>query len=362
MDSSSHRRRILGTVLVALALVTGASSPARAQTVSLRDHAVTTATGPSGVRTSAPTGAPTAAAARATAVVRAAATYPKYGQRNAAVWALQKKLVQGNMMRAQYRTGTFGSRTRTAVKKLQKAYGLKRTGRVDAKTTAALGRAVKAMTLPRTWYHRETIGTSTGGRPIVAYRAGQPGKPVVVVTATMHGEEDFGQYVAGGLLEGRKISDVDLWVVPVLNPDGLLKDSRWVGRHIDLNRTFPHLFIVRANSGPKAMSVRETGVIMRFLDRVDPRYVVSWHQPLYGVDSYAVKNRALMKRLSKGLELPVRRLDCHGSCHGTMTGWFNAHHRGAAITVEYSSRARSTRTMKVRDANALLTAVGGRRG
>lgn len=340
----SRRRWVPGLVLVALlALVATTSAPALVQAVPVQT-------------------VPGRAAARSiTDRAVTVAAYPTYGQRNAAVWALQKRLVQANMMRAQYRTGTFGSRTRTSVRKLQKTYRLKQTGRVDAKTTAALDRAIKAMTLPRTWYHQETIGRSTHGRAIVAYRAGQPGKPVVVVTATMHGEEDFGQYVAGGLLEGRKIKDVDLWVIPVLNPDGLAKDSRWVGQHIDLNRTFPHRFVVRANSGRKAASVRETGVIMRFLDRVDPRYLVSWHQPLYGVDSYAVKNKALMKRLSRGLELPVKRLDCHGSCHGTMTGWFNQHHTGAAITVEYSSGARSTRAMKVRDANALLTAVGGRR-
>jgi hypothetical protein len=44
-----------------------------------------------------------------------------------------------------------------------------------------------------------------------------------------------------------------------------------------------------------------------------------------------------------------------------MTGWFNQHHQGAAITVEYSSSARSTKTMKTRDADAVLKAVGGRR-
>ena len=61
-------------------------------------------------------------------------------------------------------------------------------------------------------------------------------------------------------------------------------------------------------------------------DRVKPKYLVSWHQPLNGVDSYGVKDRNLMHRLSQGLDLPIRYLDCHGSCHGTMTGWYNARH------------------------------------
>ena len=69
-----------------------------------------------------------------------------------------------------------------------------------------------------------------------------------------------------------------------------------------------------------------------------------------------------MKRLSAGLALPIKSLDCHGSCHGTMTGWYNANHSGAAITVEYGAKARSMKRMKGADDNAVLAAVGGRRG
>jgi murein peptide amidase A len=291
----------------------------------------------------------------------AATSYPKYGQRGSAVRSLQEKLVDAGVLRADRRTGYFGTYTRSAIKTIQKRYKLKASGKVNASTTRAIDKAVVAMTGPATWYHRETIGTSAGGRNIVAYRAGEPGKPVVVVTATMHGEEDFGQYVVRGLMEGKKIEGVDLWLLPVLNPDGLAKDRRWVAHHVDLNRNFPNRFIVRANSGPKAASANETRVITKFLDRVQPTYLVSWHQPLYGVDSYRVKDKALMKRLSSGLKLPVKSLNCHGSCHGTMTGWYNANHAGAAITVEYGSKARSVKRMKGRDADAVLTAVGGRR-
>jgi murein peptide amidase A len=292
---------------------------------------------------------------------RAAADVPAYGDSGAEVRTLQNKLIASGYLRAENNGGTFGPRTRDALRRLQSDYDLTRTGRYGPRTRAALSRAVSDATGPRTWYHRETIGTSSDGRPITAYRAGEKGKPVVMVVATMHGEENFGQYVARGLLEGKKIKGVDLWVVPVLNPDGLVRDRRWIKGTIDLNRNFPHRWISRANSGPAAASAKETRVIMGFLDRVQPRYLVSWHQPLLGVDSYGVKDRALMHRLSNGLNLPVRYLNCHGSCHGTMTGWYNAHHKGAAITVEYGSRARSLQTMKVRDANAVLAAIGGRR-
>jgi hypothetical protein len=307
----------------------------------------------------APSHGSTAEAATTSA---AAARFPKYGDRGSAVWSLQKKLVDAGLLRAHLCTGHFGPYTRSAVKRLQTRYELSATGRVNAATMAALGKAVAAMTGPATWYHRETIGTSAEGRPIKAYRAGEPGKPVVMVVATMHGNEDFGQYVVHGLMEGKAIKGVDLWLLPVLNPDGLAKDRRWVAHGVDLNRNFPNRFVVRGHSGPRAKSAKETRVIMSFLDRVQPKYLVSWHQPLHGVDSHRVKSPALARRLSAGLNLPPKSFTCNGSCHGTMTGWYNAQHSGAAITVEYGSTARTMSAMKGHDADAVLTAIGGTRG
>ena len=293
----------------------------------------------------------------------AAAATPKPGQRGSAVRALQKKLVDANYLRAQYRTGYYGKRTKAAVRSLQRDYRLKATGRLSTKTRRALKKGVAKMTGPRTWYHAESIGQSQSGRKIMAYRAGQPGKPVVLVAAAMHGEEDFGPYVARGLLEGRKIKDVDLWVIPVLNPDGYAKDRRWVNGGVDLNRNFPYSWVKRANSGPRARSERETRVIMAFLTRIRPRYFVSWHQPLLGVDIDRVKDPALSRRLATALRMPLRQLNCGGECHGTMTAWYNNTFTvGAAVTVEYGSTARSTKTMKTTDANAVLGVIGGRRG
>ena len=235
-----------------------------------------------------------------------AASYPRYGQSSSSVRSLQNDLIAAGDLKAELNTGYFGNLTRAAVTRVQRRYDLSPTGRVNAATKAAIAKAVRASTGPRTWYHRESIGKSADGRSILAYRAGEPGKPVVMVVATMHGEENFGQYVARGLLEGKPITGVDLWVVPVANPDGLVRDRRWLKSGVDLNRNFPHRWIRRANSGPRASSAVETRVMMRFLDRVDPEYVVSWHQPLYGVDTYAVKDRALLNRLATGLRLPKK--------------------------------------------------------
>ncbi len=301
------------------------------------------------------------AAPRSAVTVETAASYPRYGQTSTAVRKLQTKLIAIGYLKAELNGGYFGSKTKAAIQRVQRRYGLADTGRLNAATVTAIDKAVRAATGPSTWYHKETIGKSANGRSIVAYRAGEEGKPVVMVVATMHGEENFGQYAARGLLEGKKIEDVDLWVVPVLNPDGLAHDRRWIEGHVDLNRNFPTNWVRRANSGPRAKSGAETKAIMRFLNRVDPQYLVSWHQPLHGVDSDSAKNKGLMRRLAENLDLPKKPLTCGGACHGTMTQWFNKHHDGAAITIEYSATARSMTRMKTRDADAVLDALGGKR-
>ncbi len=327
-----RRLRLLLSVLLAISVLTAGSLPAVADPAPAPESQVTTA-----------------------------ASYPRYGQRGTAVRKLQNKLIAAGYLKAELNSGYFGDATRAAVKRVQGRYDLARTGRVNAATGSAIDKAVAAATGPKTWYHQEIIGRSAGGRAIVAYRAGQAGKPVVMVVATMHGEENFGQYAARGLLEGKMIEDVDLWVVPVLNPDGLAKDRRWIKGHVDLNRNFPTGWVRTANSGPRAKSGVETRVIMRFLNRVDPEYLVSWHQPLRAVDSDSAKDKGLMRRLATNLDLPKKPLTCGRACHGTMTMWFNRHHEGAAITIEYGSTARSMARMKGRDADAVLKAIGGKR-
>jgi protein MpaA len=289
-------------------------------------------------------------------------TEPAWRVRGKTVRALQKRLVDAGYLQAQYRTGYYGSRTKKAVKAIPRRYDLEATGRMTKATARALTKAVAAMTKPRSWYHSEVIGRSQSGRKITAHRAGEAGKPVVVVMATMHGEEDFGQYVTYGLMEGRPIKGIDLWVLPVANPDGLAHDRRWVSGRVDLNPNFPYSWVKRANSGPRAVSERETKVLVQFLTRTRPRYLVSWHQPLHGVDTDMVKDLALSERLVENLRLPLKELDCGGECHGTMTAWYNHRFAGAAVTVEYGSGARTTRRMKTQDADAVLASVGGRRG
>jgi len=69
---------------------------------------------------------------------------------------------------------------------------------------------------------------------------------------------------------------------------------------------------------------------------VHPKWILSFHQPLHGVDTDTKRPR-FAKRVARALNLPAKSFTCGGVCHGTMTGWYNKHFRGNALTVEYGA-------------------------
>ena len=88
--------------------------------------------------------------------------------------------------------------------------------------------------------------------------------------------------------------------------------------------------------------------------------MVSFHQPLYGIDTYGPKKRWFGRRLSEELNLPRKDFACGSGCHGTLTQWFNNRFDGVAVTVEYGADP-SWRRMNVVAPRQLLRALGGSR-
>jgi predicted deacylase len=211
---------------------------------------------------------------------------------------------------------------------------------------------------------RRVIGRTVQDRPVRAWRLGDPGARVTAVAiAAMHGDETAPMDLLEQLRDGRPVTGVDLWVVPVVNPDGVLAGRRANANGVDLNRNFPREWTdldgeVESGTGPA--SEPETRALMRFLRQVDPRFVVSFHQPLHGIDVHGPKKRWFARRLADSLRLPRREFACGSSCHGTFTQWFNHRFEGVAVTVEYG-RDPSWQRMNVRAPRQLLRALGGSR-
>ncbi|WP_193612137.1 M14 family zinc carboxypeptidase [Nocardioides lijunqiniae] len=212
---------------------------------------------------------------------------------------------------------------------------------------------------------RRVLGTSVRGRKIVAWRLGEPAGPrvrTVVLISTMHGNEPATRRILESLRDGAPVEGINLWVIPTYNPDGLARGTRKNAHGVDLNRNFPYKWADldgNYESGPKPRSEPETRAVMRFLRTVRPDRVLSFHQPLYAVDT-DTKKPAFARRVARKLHLPRRSLTCGGVCHGTMTGWFNHRFDGAALTVEYGAHP-SRRTMSRVAPRQVLSIFGARR-
>lgn len=154
----------------------------------------------------------------------------------------------------------------------------------------------------RTYGEAECVGRSVEGREILAVRVPGDG-PVVCVTAGLHGLEWIGTEVALEVLRAGPLPGADLWVLPVLNPDGRertarqdgagrVRDLRRNARGVDLNRNFPLPYGARPTRVPFAggshpdsptfrgtapLSEPESAAVAAFLGRIDAHASANLH-------------------------------------------------------------------------------------
>lgn len=218
-----------------------------------------------------------------------------------------------------------------------------------------------AITVPVT--QKVVIGHSVQGRAILAYHrytVGQLGSRPFLVVGQMHGDEETGKRAVAELLTRALPPGVDLWIVPTLNPDGDVRNTRYNAHGVDLNRNFSTSWTkqgrgTRYYSGRRAASEPETRAMQRFLLDLQPWRTVSFHNPLDGVDSSNQKDPGLPRDLARWSGYPLRSFTCNGGCHGTMTQFINARTAGAAVTFEFGHSTASARVTKVVGAVLRLT-------
>jgi protein MpaA len=126
------------------------------------------------------------------------------------------------------------------------------------------------------------LGRSWQGRPIRAVEVGNPSGKRVLVVGCIHGNETAGIAIADALAKLAP-PDLDLWIVPDLNPDGVAAGTRQNAHGVDLNRNFPWhwrpLNGVYA-SGPHPLSEREARIAHTLILRLHPHLTIWFHQHL----------------------------------------------------------------------------------
>jgi protein MpaA len=152
----------------------------------------------------------------------------------------------------------------------------------------------------------EAIGTSVRGRQIVSWsrRVAQPRRTVVVIGA-VHGNEPASPPSVRALVEVAYPDDVEIWLVPELNPDGVAAGTRWNANGVDLNRNFPWGW--RADDGgPAPLSEPEARAAADLVGWLRPDVVVWVHQPYGYVTSVGGSDDLHERAWSVGSGLPVR--------------------------------------------------------
>jgi protein MpaA len=126
------------------------------------------------------------------------------------------------------------------------------------------------------------LGSSRDGRPIQAIEVGDPSGTRMLVVGCIYGNEPAGIAIAQHL-ERSAPRGVDLWIIPLLNPDGRAADTRGNAHGVDLNRNFPWRWRPLSGvyeSGPKPLSEPEARIAYRLIVRLRPHVSIWLHQHL----------------------------------------------------------------------------------
>lgn len=171
--------------------------------------------------------------------------------------------------------------------------------------------------------HQSLLGRSVDGRPIVAIETGDFDAPErVLVVGCIHGNESAGVAIADELARVSPPSELDVWIVPVLNPDGVAAGTRGNAHGVDLNRNFPWRWQRLSGlfyAGPQPLSEPESRVAFRLIRRMRPHISIWFHQHMDLVDESG-GSLTIERRYAALVGLPLARLTREP---GSAVGWEN---------------------------------------
>ncbi len=169
--------------------------------------------------------------------------------------------------------------------------------------------------LPESVLPWQVIGKSTEGRDIYGLEL-QSGDDTTttLIFGAFHGDEQTGfhlvvqlaetLYAKPGLIHSRVV------LIPVLNPDGLLKRKRTNANNVDINRNFPTdnwtpvYEKKRYHPGPAPASELETQLAMKILERYKPAKIISIHDDLR-MNNYNGPAKELAEAMAEYNDYPV---------------------------------------------------------
>jgi murein peptide amidase A len=155
----------------------------------------------------------------------------------------------------------------------------------------------------------------------------------MLVIGCIHGTECAGIAIARALERVR--TDLDLWVIPNLNPDGYAIGRRQNGRGVDLNQNWPAHWHGGGRPwdvyypGPRPFSERESRIARNLILRIRPRATIWFHQHMDLVWAWGGSSRA-GRTYARAAGM---RFYHHHWLDGTATNWQNHRLPGTASFV-----------------------------
>ena len=154
----------------------------------------------------------------------------------------------------------------------------------------------------------------------------------LLVVGCIHGNECAGAAIAASLSKIIPPRELDLWIVPNLNPDGAASGTRTNAHGVDLNRNFPWHWQPLAGvyySGPHPLSEPESRAAAELILTLRPGISIWFHQHLDVVDESG-GNVALERRFATVAGMRVARLTREP---GGVVGWENRQFPGGTPSV-----------------------------
>jgi len=169
-----------------------------------------------------------------------------------------------------------------------------------------------------------TAGHSVEGRPIECSVLGG-GEDIVMLIATIHGNESAGTPIARRMIQFIRDSDDMLAqhkivIMPMVNPDGFYHNKRYNANDVDLNRNFVAFNRVNnKRNGPHGLSEPESRVIQETILKYKPNRIIVFHEPLACID-YDGPGGDIAKAMGKHTDLPVKKLGSRPGSLGSYAG------------------------------------------
>jgi len=211
----------------------------------------------------------------------------------------------------------------------------------------------------------QIIGVSAQGRPILAHRFGA-GSTARAMLAGIHGGYEWNTVALAQALMAHLTdhpealpADLTLWIVPVVNVDGVARGRDSAGRAnahgVDINRNFPALWQAdwpRAgcwdmrpiSAGEAPGSEPETLAVMSFLLRQHVEALVSYHSAALGIYSGGQppdpRSEHLAQVLAAASGYAYPPVDTGCAFTGQLIDWAAANGI-AAVDVELTTHSRS---------------------